>query len=168
MSFFAKGKLSTGKAHRKPKLPFSSYRSQEEGQGIVEAAAAFLFLLMILLAMFEMAIVFSSYIALLNTSIQGAIFAAGHPTMESSPPDEDYEQYISIMRSEAVASGLSWTGIGIEPPALPTTISAGEPLTVTIRYSLTTFASEIVFPFFGRFGLPTQYHIRASSTIPIR
>jgi hypothetical protein len=140
----------------------------EEGQGLLEAAVAYLFLLLILLVMFEMAMVFSSYIALLNTSIQGAVYAAGDPSMVADPPDASYQQYVSIMQAEALAGGLSWKDITIHPPQLPSTVAPGQPLTVTIDYNLTTFASEVVFPMFGRFGLPTRYSISARSAVPIR
>ena len=145
-----------------------SRSESEKGQGLVEAAVAFLFLLSILLAMFEMAVLFSSYIALLNTSIQGAIYAAGQPLMQADPPDAHYDQYVSIIRSEALAGGLSWTDLGILPPQLPANVQPGSPITVTVRYTLTTFASEIAFPFFERFGLPSQYHINARAAVPIR
>lgn len=141
-------------------------QAEEEGQGLVEAAVAFLFLLTIFLVMFEMVIVFTSYIALLNTSVQGAIYAAGYPNM--APGDGNYDQYVSIMQAETLAGGLSWTDIGINPPELPSNVVPGAPITVTIEYTLTTFASEIVFPFFERFGLPSEYHIRARTAVPIR
>ncbi len=135
---------------------------------MLEAAVAFLFLLIILVAMFEMALVFSSYIALLNTAVQGAIYAAGYPDMESSPPDTNYEHYVSIMRAEVLVGGLSWVDVRINPPELPASVVAGEPITVTVDYTMTTFASEIVFPMFGRFGLPSEYHISARTAAPIR
>ena len=141
---------------------------KEEGQGLLEAAVAFLFLLVILIAMFEMAMVFASYIALLNTAVQGAIYAAGYPDMESSPPDVNYEQYVSIMQAEALAGSLSWVDVRINPPELPANVVEGEPITVTVDYTLTTFASEVVFPMFERFGLPTEYHISARTAAPIR
>jgi hypothetical protein len=140
----------------------------EEGQGLVEAAAAFCFLLVIVLVMFEAVMIFSSYNALLNAAVQGAIYAAGHPTMVSSPPDSAYQKYVSTLQAEVVAGGLSWTDITIHPPQLPATIAAGNPLTVTVDYELTTFASEIVMPLFGRFGLPTHYSISARTAVPIR
>lgn len=165
-SRFRKGRKSRDKASRKrgPSLPDRG----EEGQGLVEAAVAFLFLLLILLVMFESAVLFTSYIALLNTSVQGAIYAAGHPNMEDNPPDTAYQEYISIIQAEALAGGLSWTDLKIHPPELPANVVAGEPLTVTVSYTMTTFASEVIFPMFGRFGLPTRYHVSARTTVPIR
>ncbi len=142
--------------------------NKEEGQGIVEAAVAFLFLLLILIIMYEMAMVFSSYIALLNCSVQGAIYASAHPNMVEDPPDEEYQQYVSIMQAEALAGGLSWTDVTIHPPQLPPVVEAGNPLTVTLDYRLETFASEIVFPIFGRWGLPGEYWISARTAVPIR
>jgi len=152
------------KGERRLRLPHRG----EEGQGLLEAAVAFLFLLLILLVMFEMAVVFASYISLLNTSVQGAIYAAGHTNMEDDPPDENYLQYISIIQAECLAGGLSWTDVRVNPPQLPANVVPGEPLTVTVDYTLTTFASEVVFPMFGRFGLPTRYMISARTSVPIR
>ena len=118
--------------------------------------------------MFEMALVFSSYIALLNTAVQGAIYAAGYPEMESNPPDTNYEKYVSIIQAEALAGSLSWVDVGINPPELPANVVSGEAITVTVEYTMTTFASEIIFPMFGRFGLPSEYHISARTAAPIR
>lgn len=143
-------------------------RENQEGQGLLEAAVAFLFLLLILIIMFESAILFTSYIALLNTSVQGAIFAAGHPDMEDDPPDASYEQYVSIMRAEALAGKLSWTEVTINPPELPANVVPGQPLTVTISYELTTFTSEVVFPMFERLGMPDRFVMSARTTVPIR
>jgi hypothetical protein len=140
----------------------------EEGQGLLEAAVAFIFLLLILLVMFESAVLFTSWVALLNTSVQGAIYAAGHPNMEDNPPDTAYQQYESIMQAEALAGGLSWTQVTIHPPELPAHVSAGEPITVTVSYTMTTFASEIMLPLFGRFGMPTEYVVSARTAAPIR
>jgi hypothetical protein len=72
------------------------------------------------------------------------------------------------MQAEVLAGGLSWVDVRINPPELPTSVVAGEPITVTVDYTLTTFASEIVFPMFERFGLPSEYHISARTAAPIR
>lgn len=143
-------------------------REKEEGQGLLEAAVAFLFLLLVLIIMFEASVLFASYIALLNTSVQGAIYAAGHPHMQSDPADEDYLQYESIIRAEALAGKLAWEDVTVLPPQMPANVESGEPITVTIRYELTTFSSEIVFPMFGRLGLPDHYTISAHTAVPIR
>jgi hypothetical protein len=157
----------------------------EEGQGLIEAAVGFVFLLLILLAMFEMAIVFASYIALLNCSIQGAVYAAAYPRyhMVEGPLEPDdphysyyqfYQEYESIIRSEALAGGLSLDSLHISPPQLPSGTLQGEvlsgntPITVTLEYHMTTFSSEIIFPLFDRFGLPSEYHISARSAVPSR
>jgi hypothetical protein len=153
---------------RKCRLGCENGSKNEEGQGLLEAAVAFLFLLVILLAMFEMVMVFASYIALLNTSVQGAIYAAGYPNMEDNPPDTNYEKYVSIIQAEALAGNLSWVDLGINPPELPASVAPGQPITVTVEYTLTTFASEVVFPMFERFGLPSEYHISARTAAPIR
>ena len=139
---------------------------REEGQGLLETAVGLLFLLLILLVMFEMLFVFTSYISLLNASAQGAIRAAGHPNMEVG--DYHYDQYVSDIQGEVLAGGLSWTDTGINPPELPAAVEARNPLTVTLNYTLTTPFGEIFFPILGKFGLPTQYHITARTTVPIR
>jgi hypothetical protein len=149
------------KERRWPRWPFGS--AGEEGQGLVEAAVSFLFLLMILLAMFEMVMVFSAYISLLNTSTQGAIYASGRCSMEYDPPSESYLKYVSIMESEALAGGLSWVDLRFNPPVWSPEDADEPAVTVTVEYTLTTFFSEVVFPMFGRFGLPTEYHISARS-----
>jgi hypothetical protein len=143
-------------------------RKKEEGQGLLEAAVAFLFLLLILIIMFEASVLFASYIALLNTSVQGAIYAAGYPAMQSDPADEHYVQYESIIRAEALAGKLSWEDVTVLPPQLPANVQPGEPITVTVRYELTTFSSQVVFPMFGRLGLPDRYTISAHTAVPIR
>jgi hypothetical protein len=138
----------------------------EEGQGLVEATAGFLFLLLIILVMFEMVFLFASYISLLNASAQGAIRAAGHPDMQ--PGDEHYDEYLSDIQGEAIAGGLSWTDLHVNPPQLPSVVEPGAPITVTLQYTMTTPFGEIFFPFFGKFGLPSRYHIHATTAVPIR
>ena len=143
-------------------------RKKEEGQGLLEAAVAFLFLLLILILLFEASVLFASYIALLTTSVQGAIYAAGYPNMQSNPADEHYVQFESIIRAEALAGKLSWEDVTVLPPQLPANVQPGEPITVTVRYELTTFSSQVVFPMFGRLGLPDRYTISAHTAVPIR
>jgi hypothetical protein len=138
----------------------------EEGQGLVEATAGFLFLVLIILVMFEMVFLFASYITLLNASAQGAIRAAGHPNMQ--PGDESYDEYLSDIQGEAVAGGLSWSDLRVNPPELPSVVQPGSPITVTLDYTMTTPFGEVFFPLFGRFGLPSKYHIHARTSVPIR
>jgi hypothetical protein len=104
----------------------------------------------------------------LNTSVQGAIYAAGHPNMVGNPPDADYQQYKNIMEMEALAGGLDLNNLVMYSPELPAQVVPGEAITVTVSYSMTTFASEIIFPMFGRFGLPTRYYMSARTAIPLR
>ncbi len=138
----------------------------QEGQGLVEAVVALLFLLLVIIVTFEMLFLFLSYMTLMNAAAQGAIRAAGHPDMV--PGDAHYTEYVGDIQGEAVAGGLTWDDIGIHPPELPPIVQAGEPITVTIDYTMTTPFSEIFLPMFGRFGLPTEYHITAWTTVPIR
>ena len=153
-------------ANHRPGQERRARQEQEEGQGLMESAVGLLFLLLILLVMFEMLFVFTSYIALLNASAQGAIRAAGHPQMEVG--DYHYQEYVSDIQGEVVANGLSWTDVHVNPPELPAVVEAGNPITVTLAYTLTTPFGEIFFPIVGKFGLPTQYHISARTAVPIR
>jgi hypothetical protein len=138
----------------------------EEGQGLVEALIGLLFLLLVIIVTFEMLFLFMSYMSLMNAAAQGAIRAAGHPDMV--PGDAHYTEYIGDIQGEVVAGGLDWNEVGIHPPELPPNVEAGEPITVTIDYTMTTPFSEIFMPMFGRFGLPSEYHITARTTVPIR
>jgi hypothetical protein len=138
----------------------------EEGQSLVESAIGLLFLLLVIIITFEMLFLFMSYMSLLNATAQGAIQASGHPNMV--PGDANYEDYIADIQGEVVAGGLNWPDVGINPPVLPPNVVQGAPITVTIDYTMTTPFSELVFPMFGRFGLPTEYHIAARTTVPIR
>jgi hypothetical protein len=138
----------------------------QEGQGLIEATVGFLFLVLIILVMFEMVFLFVSYITLLNASAQGAIRAAGHPDMH--PGDEYYDEYVSDIQGEAVAGGLSWKDLHVDPPQLPSVVQPGAPITVTLEYTMTTPFGEVFFPLFGRFGLPSRYHIHATTAVPIR
>jgi len=157
---------SLERVNHRPENDHHCGRDQEEGQGLVESAVGLLFLLLILLVMFEMLFLFTSYIALLNASAQGAIRAAGHPNMQVG--DYHYQEYVSDIQGEVVAGGLSWTDVHINPPQLPAVVEAGNPITVTLNYTLTTPFGEIFFPIVGKFGLPTQYHISARTAVPIR
>ena len=148
--------------HRK----ISRQPREEQGQGLVEAAVSLLFLLLIIVVTFEMLFVFLSYISLTNAAAQGAIQAAGHPGM--APGDGAYDDYIADIQGEALAGGLNWTDVNVHPPLLPANVVQGEPITVTIDYTMTTPFSELVLPMFGRFGMPTEYHITAWNSVPIR
>ena len=138
----------------------------EEGQSLVESAVGLLFLLLVIIITFEILFVFMSYMSLMNAAAQGAIQAAGHPDMV--PGDSAYDNYIADIQGEAVAGGLTWSDVNIHPPVLPPNVVQGEPITITIDYTMTTPFSEIVLPMFGRFGMPTEYHIRAWTSVPIR
>ncbi|MBI5033921.1 MAG: pilus assembly protein [Chloroflexi bacterium] len=46
--------------------------------------------------------------------------------------------------------------------------TAGCPITVTVRYRVHTFTSDMSLPGYGRFGLPNYYEIKYSVGMPIR
>jgi hypothetical protein len=151
------------KARKKSLVP----TKWEEGAGLVEAAVGFLFLMLIMIVTFEMLFVFTAYISLLNASVQGAVYAGGQPDMEEGDPA--YLHYESLIQAEALAGGLSWKDIVVNLPEVAANSETGiDELTVSIDYHLTTPFGEIFFPLLGKFGLPSTYHIVASTTVPVR
>ena len=46
--------------------------------------------------------------------------------------------------------------------------ASGCPITVTVRYRIHTFTSDMSLPGYGRFGLPNYYEIKYSVGMPIR
>jgi hypothetical protein len=163
---------------------------EEEGQGLIELTFAVSLLAVIIVVSFEFALVFASYIALLNSARAGARYASTktYLLLESATKDyesyctperegeafcEDYEMYLNQVGKEVWSSGLDQEGLTIDKPLTEMSevgepvIAGGEPVTVTLHYNLKTFTSGIRLPFFGRFGLPDTYRITASASFPI-
>src|SRR5262249_23269804 len=59
-------------------------KSGQRGQSIIEVAFSIPFILILTLIIIEMGIVFSTYLAVLNATREGAIFASMYPTLIDS------------------------------------------------------------------------------------
>jgi hypothetical protein len=151
-------------------------RHDEEGQGVVELTIAMSLLLLILIVSFEFAIIFATYIALLNSARAGARYASTQPGLLLHPApisDTQYAMYCIAIQDEALAAGLDGSQLTIYPPETKydgsgnPMIALGEPITTTLDYNVKTFTSGIGLPFFGRFGLPSTYRVTAKAAFPI-
>lgn len=148
----------------------------EEGQGLIELTVAVAWLAIVIIVSFEFAMVFASYMALLNSARAGSRYASTHPEILSTPgviTDDKYDGYNEYISDEAYAADLRTSNLAITIPQTNydtdgnPIVSGGQPVTVTLYYSLTTFTSGIRLPFVGRFGLPNVYRISASASFPI-
>ncbi len=143
----------------------------EKGQSIVEVSAGLIFLLLIILIVFEGGIMFSTYIALLNAAHDGALYASRHPSLDPDDPEqiESYEQYEGLIRAEAFNGGLTDpTKMLILPPEKPEGSDPGDPIVVKVTYRVETFTSSVSLPYFGRLGLPYYWPVTAKVIMPIR
>jgi hypothetical protein len=182
--------------------PTRSRSNGQKGQSIVEIAIAMPFLLVLLLGVFELGIVFASYMAVVSAAREGAVFASMYPKLADAScghaPHDDctgvhdddkydlsaggtltttvWEEYSHRIENEAFvqpgerlrAEGLINTGLFmIERPYAPS-LTLGEPISVTVHYTISTMTSGMSMPIFGRLGLPNQYHIRYEYAMPIR
>lgn len=150
-------------------------KRDEHGQSLVEVAGVSIFLVLLSLMIFESGVMFASYVALLNASREGAVYASAHSDLVSAvkTPD-DGEEYIkyteSIVKAEVrLGSMVDPTKLTIHRPVLVDgTSNFGDPIRVQIDYQLVTFTSTMHLPFFGRFGLPNYWPMSVSTTMPIR
>lgn len=147
--------------------------SREDGQSLVEMAVIVPFLMILVVAIFEMSLAFAAYIALINAAREGASFASLYPQLEDpavTPASSDlYRTYQERARGEAVAMGLNQDLVSVQRPvAVGPPYLANCPITATVGYELSTFTSNITLPLVGRFGLPNTYWISYSIQMPIR
>lgn len=145
-------------------VSFRIKREGEEGSALVETAFASVFLILLVLAVFEFGMAFSSYVAVINASRAGASYASMHP----DPSDPAYDRYEDMVRHEARAGHLNMDQLVVLPPETPEGITPGEPVEVTVVYRLRTFSSGVSLPIMGRMGVPSAYTIRWTTTVPIR
>ncbi len=136
----------------------------ETGSALVEASFAAVFLILLVIAVFEFGMAFSSYVAVINASRAGASYAS----MYADPADANYGRYVAVARNEARAGRLKMERLEVLPPETPEGTAPGDPISVTVVYRLRTFSSGISLPIFGRMGLPDTYTIRWKTTVPIR
>lgn len=141
---------------------------EEEGQSLVEMTMGIVFLLGILLVLFEMTMLFRTYILLLNAAREGAVYASAHPAMVTDTPE--YEAYEFTARAEALAGGLKDDPEFLEiwPPEISGPARPGEGIRVTLRYKLINPTEGIILPLVQRMGLWRTTWIGASVEMPIR
>ena len=163
-------------------------RTGERGQSLVEASITLVFLLLLTIAIFEMAQVFSAYLVLVNSVRDGAIYAASHSRSDQlqrevqdlrSRPGYQPNTYCSNPNNptythlnaycERVKQGVLIRGL--DPAAAYLTVldpifepssknAAGFVVIVGAEYRFTTlFTSSISLPLLGRMGLPSQYTV---------
>ena len=147
---------------------------------MLEMSVGLVFLVIIVLILFEMAVLFYSYIALLNASREGAIYAATHPAiaqMEDPTDSEDpeysnYVTYETIATAEAVAGGLRTDPeyFLIHQPELdePDATDPLDPIVVRVSYQLINPTQGIILPFLGRMGLFQSAWMTAATEMPIQ
>jgi hypothetical protein len=135
------------------------------------------FLLLVIVVLFESSMIFRSYIGVLNSVREGAMFAAHHPdltfgaeiTCESASPDGgDAVVFMWHICQEAIASGLDPDYLQVLPPETPEGTDPQDPIIVTVEYELVNPTHGILLPWLGRMGLLESFHISASSEVPIR
>jgi hypothetical protein len=145
-----------------------SRASSEEGQSLLEMSVGLIFLLIVVLILFEMALLFQSYIALLNASREGAVYASIHPDI--TPGTSEYETYEAVTREEATAAGLVTDGafFQIDAPVAPEGTDPLDPIIVKVHYQISNPTQGIILPFFGRMGLFQTAWMSAETEMPIR
>ena len=136
----------------------------EKGQALLEMTFGTIFLLLIVLIVFEMAMLFYSYIALLNASREGAVYASLYPDME--PGSEQYENYLAVTENEALAAGLN-TATGYFTVTAPITTDCIS-VTVTVDYKVVNPTQGIILPLLGRMGLFQSALMTAATDMRIR
>ena len=177
--------------------PSRERKERQKGQSVVEIAVGLPFLLIILLAVLEFGIVFATYLAVVNAAHEGAIFASMYPQLADAScgtraepsctgaydnqsldgsgvpiwseyfnrvANETYIQPGQVLRSEGLISSGDFY---VERPYAPN-MSTGDPISVTVHYTISTFTSGMSLPLFGRLGLPNSYHIRYEYALPVR
>mgnify|MGYP005622793559 CR=1 FL=1 len=166
--------LWPGQAGRRQKVDRAGIKwGAEDGQSMLEMTVGTVFLLLIVLILFEMAMLFYSYIAVLNASREGALFASSHPEL-ANDVDQDgpyYATYLEITRAEANAAGLvaDDTFLVIDrPELLEGSAEPLDPIMVRVHYQLINPTQGIILPVLGRMGLFQSAWMSAATRMPIR
>lgn len=150
---------------------------REAGQSLTEMSVGTVFLLAVVLVLFESAMIFRSYIGVLNVAREGAMYAAHHPDMidtnqltcaDAAPDGDPYLEYLWHICQEADVAGLDPGFLTIYSPVEPEGIDPQDPLIVTVKYELVNPTSGVVLPWLLRMGLLESFPITASSEVPIR
>jgi hypothetical protein len=138
----------------------------EEGQSMLEMTIGLIFLLIIVLILFEMAMLFYSYIAVLNASREGAVYASAYPEMTAAQS----QQYQSVAAAEAQAAGLNTdpTFFIVDPPETPDGTDPLNPIIVRVHYQLINPTQGVFLPVLGRMGLFQTVWMTGETEMPIR
>ena len=154
---------------RKDRVPVPTVQQRplkEEGQSMLEMTIGAIFLLIIVLILFEMAMLFYSYIAVLNASREGAVYASAHPDMNAT----EYQNYENITTAEAQAAGLNTEPafFVVDSPATPNGNDPLQPIIVRVHYQLINPTQGILLPVMGRMGLFQSAWMTGETKMPIR
>ena len=153
---------------------------REEGQGLTDLAVGGVLLMILLLAIVEMAQVFRTYVILQNSTREAALYAAANPLLtqetvddmsECDNPDDDLcSAYVEAFHTDFDVMGQSkdFSKLTLPVPGLPNGWGVDCPVVVNATYQLYTFSSQMQLPFVGRMGLPDHYSINYTAQSPIR
>jgi hypothetical protein len=133
---------------------------------MLEMTAGLIFLLIIVLILFEMAMLFYSYIAVLNASREGAVYASAYPEMSQG----QFQQYEGIAAAEAQAAGLNTDPafFVVDAPLTPEGTAPLKPIIVRVHYQLINPTQGVFLPMLGRMGLFQSAWMTAETKMPIR
>jgi hypothetical protein len=139
---------------------------REEGQALLEMTIGTIFLVIIVLILFEMAMLFYSYIAVLNASREGAVYASMYPVMS----ELQLARYRQITTEEALAAGLNTDPAFfiVDPPETPEGTDPLDKVVVKVHYQLINGTQGIVLPVLGRMGLFQSAWMMGKTEMPIR
>ncbi|RME13793.1 MAG: pilus assembly protein [Ardenticatenia bacterium] len=154
-------------------------RRYERGQSLVETSLTLIFLLVMLLAAFEMARVFTTYLTLVSSTRHGALYLVDKqsmlnevgrshcqdPELNQSETPTLYEFCRRIIES-AQTKGLDPARLVISDPVYTDIGNGRYEIFVSVTYALDDlFTSTMSFPIIGRMGLPSSYQIRYNMTV---
>lgn len=145
------------------------WRDKEAGQSMLEMTFGLVFLVIIVLILFEMALLFYSYIAILNASREGAVYASLYPDIADTT-NPHYSEYEAIVTAEAQAAGLNTEPSVFEVflPETPQGTDPLDPVIVKVSYQVINPTQGIILPFLGRMGLFQGAWMTARTEMPIR
>jgi hypothetical protein len=133
---------------------------------MLEMTFGMIFLLLIVLILFEMAMLFYSYIAVLNASREGAVYASMYPVMN----EVQLARYREITGEEASAAGLNTDPalFVVDPPETPDGTDPLDKVVVKVHYQVINETQGVVLPLLGRMGLFQSVWMTGKTEMPIR
>jgi hypothetical protein len=170
-------KALAGTTRQQGSRPHARAAAREGGQSLVEMTFGTAFLLGVVLVLFESAMIFRSYIGVVNVAREAAMYAAHHPDLcdcgqlqcvDAAPDGDPYLEFLWHACQEADVAGLDPARLTIHPPETPEGTDPQAPLIVTVEYELVSPTSGVVLPWIHRFGLLESFPITVSSEVPIR